>query len=718
MVAMNSRETALSGHSQTRNIAFKIAVGVSTLLLIARFGLAVLLPADATAPGTLDTTFGTNGFASLQNGPYDQVNSVAVDGAGRIVAAIRYSRSGGGVGAFVVARFTSNGQLDTTFGTGGYARANLGADDQAMALTLDSSGRIIAGGSAQINGIPVFAICAFSSSGILDATFGSNGCNTHSPGNSGDGIASLAIDSHSRIVAGGLFNDTCGYSTCENFGLARYLPSGQLDTSFGAGGFVTSAPDVGANFYSDALSSLAITSNDAIVVAGSINSGDVVGEFDATGALVNSFGGSGNGFNVWTPNGNSSFTSVRIDSSGRIIAAGTDDNAGHFQVARYTSNGVLDTSFGTNGYVSSNLGTFTQLSAILIDGAGNIITGGYSCSGVLGNCPTSFLVARYTPNGALDSNFGTNGFNATPMGTNDSVSALAFSPTGDIIAAGTITINGTPNYGFARYSDSLIVAPPSPTPTPSVTPSPTPTPTPSVTPTPSPTPTPPLPPALPPLQQSAITGISVSDVPTSNVTHVILTGHFMERVAAIRLNLEKIPSTNWSQTSTTISINLIGLQAGSYQLQVYDGSAPLLTEQDFNYAPTTPPSSLPGSSTNVTTDSSSNQSQLVQFDAPAIFFPSDSSILTNTDESILRNLLLQIHAMKVQKISVNGYNDYRESIHQDTSLAEIRAETVLTYLVQHGLTAPITATGVGLPQTPEAQARSGRRADITVVIQP
>ena len=188
--------------------------------------VAELLPSLAFAtnlPGDLDLTFGTNGFNTATSGSSDSNVALAIDGSGKIVAG-GYATIGG-TSVFNVTRYLTSGALDTSFGTGGDTDVTPGTNDSINAITQDSAGNILAAGHATIGGNYVFALARYLPSGALDTSFGSNGFVTTSLGTHAD-FNAISVGSNGKIIAAGV---AIVGGTIE-FALARYLPSGTLDS--------------------------------------------------------------------------------------------------------------------------------------------------------------------------------------------------------------------------------------------------------------------------------------------------------------------------------------------------------------------------------------------------------------------------------------------------------------------------------------------------------
>jgi uncharacterized delta-60 repeat protein len=200
---------------------------------VASFGLARYTP-----NGSLDPTFGNNGVVITSRvghtsvtGVDDQslgvgVSQAALQSDGKIVAV--------GNGRYLI-RYNCNGLLDTTFGARGLVTVPSGFSIFSV-LIQPSNGDIVVGGAAN----SAFSLLRYTPSGTLESTFGSGGevATSIAGGNGGAGYRTLALENGDIVAGGGGAND---------FALARYTPSGSLDTTFGSGGIVTTV--VGSSLY-------------------------------------------------------------------------------------------------------------------------------------------------------------------------------------------------------------------------------------------------------------------------------------------------------------------------------------------------------------------------------------------------------------------------------------------------------------------------------------
>lgn len=179
--------------------------------------------------------------------------------------------------AGLIARYNPNGSLDATFGTSGQT-ATLAV---ASAIAVQGDGKIVVAGGIKSKLLPPpagndtgFGMVRYTPSGSIDTTFGNRGVVITDFGPSAPLAEpfALTLQSNGDIIAAGVAGQQPGVvqSTPSSFALARYLSTGQLDTSFGSGGKVTTA--FGANTAS--ISALVLQSDGKIVVAG--NSGSAV----------------------------------------------------------------------------------------------------------------------------------------------------------------------------------------------------------------------------------------------------------------------------------------------------------------------------------------------------------------------------------------------------------------------------------------------------------
>ncbi|WP_152054427.1 matrixin family metalloprotease [Tautonia marina] len=415
--------------------------------------------------GALDESFDGDGLLTTTISDYDAALDVTVQQDGRVVAA-GYAKGPDGTNDFTLMRYLPDGSLDPSFGDSGLVMTAIGratpwvgsGDESVQDVAIQPDGRIVAaGGTVDRKGDQELALARYLPDGTLDASFGSGGIVTTDIRPDGeDKVTDLAIDAQGRIVV-----------TANNFTLARYLPDGTLDSSFGSGGIVvTELGPIGEH-----VEALAIDPLGNLVVAGRISGPSytykmLVARFDESGVLDTDFGG-GDGLVVVDlgPEG-AEATGLAIQPDGRIVVAGTYGLNLSFAVVGLDTNGDFDTTFGGgDGVVMTAVGEGSSSSAsdVVIRGDGRIVVSGrsYGQSGL-----DLFALAAYEADGSLDSTFGTGGIVTTEfVGKEAFAHAMAIAPDGDlVVAGGALTrVNGSPSLSdiaVARYvGEGITVSP-------------------------------------------------------------------------------------------------------------------------------------------------------------------------------------------------------------------------------------------------------------------
>ena len=352
--------------------------------------------------GKLDNSFGLNGIASADGGYSEEARSLAMQSDGKLIAA--GSSNKGGINNFALVRYNADGNKDYSFGNYGTVVTPIGVYAYSNSVKIQGDGKIVVAGSSQQNqGDFEFTLARYNSDGSLDSTFGVNGIVTTTIGNSDSYINSIKIQNDGKIVAAG--KSTLGFT------LVRYKVDGSLDNTF-----VVTTP---FGVSDSEARSVAIQQDGKIVVAGDYSNGPnnndfVMARFNSDGNLDSTFGT--NGITI-TPIGehNDDPNSVIIQNDGKLIAAGFTYNGtdGNFVLVRYNSNGSLDDSFGNNGIKITVLENSDERAyAVAKFGNGKIIATGSTYSDANGD---NSITTRYNTDGSLDNTFGTNGIVVTEV---------------------------------------------------------------------------------------------------------------------------------------------------------------------------------------------------------------------------------------------------------------------------------------------------------------
>ena len=386
----------------TASAAFALAIQSDGKIVVAGSGIAsngagldTLLRLNTN--GTLDTTLGTGGVFSISPKGAELVNGffgVAIQPDGKIVAA-----ASGLVGVQLI-RVLSNGTLDTTFGTGGLtttitAFGGIGGGG----LALQSNGDIVVVAGSRNPSV----MARFTSSGQLDTTFGSGGQVNLQYGTP----TQVAIQPNGKIlVTSGLSGKLVlfPFPNAQAGSITRYNSNGSVDTTFGAAGMaatVTSASALILQSDGKIVVGGAITSKvNAPGTANDVGFGIV--RYNSNGSLDKAFGTGG----VAVTDFGSTATctgayAVAVQSNGDIVAGGAAGNtiegsfiSSSFGLSRYTGAGQLDTTFGTGGITITTVasGQISWVNAMAIQSDGKIVVAGNAYASVDSD---NGYVARY-----------------------------------------------------------------------------------------------------------------------------------------------------------------------------------------------------------------------------------------------------------------------------------------------------------------------------------
>ncbi|MCA2978076.1 MAG: hypothetical protein INH37_07315, partial [Myxococcaceae bacterium] len=327
-------------------------------------GVSQWLVSKVTAAGAIDTSFGVNGSRLVTAGAgAEQAEALVRDSMGRYV--VVGTLAGATNLDLGVARLTSAGALDTTFGTNGIARFDFGGDEFAEDVAIDSQGRlVVVGHQAGMSGEEL-VVARLTAAGALDPTFATNGrflSSTPQP----DNLLGVAIDGSDRVVAVG-FRD-------QDSLVLRLTSAGVPDSSFGSMGVFT--VDLTTGLFSDRLNAVALDGA-RIVAAGegldSASSNYYLAGFTQAGALDTSFGAGGTTI-IGGATANEALTSLVRRPGGGWYAAGFSD--GSAAVLRFSAAGAIDTTFSMAGEFRDSYSGTAAAFGVALDGRGRIVIAG------------------------------------------------------------------------------------------------------------------------------------------------------------------------------------------------------------------------------------------------------------------------------------------------------------------------------------------------------
>ncbi len=400
-------------------------------VFLALAGLASLM-ADQSAfaqGGSLDPTFGFGGMLStwLHHKTY-KVQWVGIQADGKILAA-----GFGGPDFFTAARYNENGSLDTTFDVDGIAPVSVTEAGSALANdgVLQPDGKLIMAGYVS-DAVNAFALLRLNTDGSVDSTFGVNGIVVTDIGWFYDIAYAMALQPDGKIVVAG----KCEQQNGDRIAVVRYLASGDIDTTFGNGSPGIFLLDPWQNLGHVACD-VVIQEDGKILVAGTrpTQTNEIlVLRLTPEGILDDGYGTNG----VVTTNfsGSAEATALALQDDGKAVVAGRHDHLGvyGFAAARYTTEGVLDPTFGTNGLVTMGFVASSDASAqdLAVLSDGRIALTGYASYG-----HDLFAMVCLDASGAMDITFGMDGFLLTDVGPEGSRAlAMAADPEGRLVVGG------------------------------------------------------------------------------------------------------------------------------------------------------------------------------------------------------------------------------------------------------------------------------------------
>ena len=400
------------------------------------------------AAGDLDLTFGTGGIVATDFGTGDIGLDAAVQPDGKLLVAGQSNASGTDID-LLVARYANDGTLDPTFGTGGWVSTPVGpSHDYLGGMAMAPDGKIVLAGNFANGGEFDSAVVRYSADGIADESFGTGGIVTTNVSLGEDSFYDVTVQLDGKIVAVGYAED--GGST--DFLVVRYNGDGSLDTSFGVGGIVLTP--IGAA--GDSAEAVVVQPDTRIVVAGYADMGVgaaqdfAVVRYNSDGSLDTSFGGDGIVTTAFGSGADISFD-LALQPDGKILVAGYTNVSGDnddFAVARYNPDGSLDSTFDLDGRVTTQVGARRDLaSRLAIQPDGKIVVSGHKYE----NSDTDFAVVRYDVDGSLDTAFSGDGIATTTFGPRDNAWGMTLDLNNNIVLAGSSDGSGQHDFVLVRY---------------------------------------------------------------------------------------------------------------------------------------------------------------------------------------------------------------------------------------------------------------------------
>jgi len=312
-------------------------------------------------------------------------------------------------GFFSLVCFAQDGSLDTSFGDGGIVVTDLGnSQDFGWLIVQQNDGKLILSGSKRTNNDNYSILVRYLEDGSIDSSFGTDGVVSADFGTGFYSYGYVFIGDQEKIIVAGIQYQNPNYI----FIIARYLPNGQLDDSFGTNGSVSIPGSYNMIHLADgSFLLLRFTASDEVSISHYLSDGTLDTLFGINGTAVSNFSAESFGF-----------SETKIDGQGNIYVLGTRDNNANTDIIlmKFLSDGYLDTTFGNGGISQKNIDAlnpmnFSSASLDFTDDNKIVIAG--SC----GACVDLFdpvlqpYFIRYLNDGSPDASFGNNGTVLLPI---------------------------------------------------------------------------------------------------------------------------------------------------------------------------------------------------------------------------------------------------------------------------------------------------------------
>ncbi|MEO8763563.1 MAG: T9SS type A sorting domain-containing protein [Ginsengibacter sp.] len=389
--------------------------------------------------GNLDNTFGGNGIVTTEFGQDDAINSIGIQIDGKIiVAGSSIESSYHNSGFIALARYNTDGNLDTNFGVNGIVKSDFGTLEYGFSMAIQNNGKIVVAGLVDF--VPI--VIRFNDDGALDSSFNGNAIQHVDFGTQSTYITSVSVQSDYKIIVGG----STGNGSGAGFVLERFNLDGNIDSTFGQDGLQTTNFDA-----SSYISTVTIQNDGKILAVGYTSDGMhtnfAISRYRTNGEPDDTFNGDGKQITDFGSSDDYA-GSVAIQGDGKLVAMGstTDGINSYVALARYNDDGSPDNSFDGDGILVDHLNEGdTHYTTTAIQSDGKIVSAGYTWNGT----NYDFAVVRYNQDGSLDNEFSDDGIKIIDFGhAEDKCRTMVIQTDGKILVAGS----SGDNFGMARIN--------------------------------------------------------------------------------------------------------------------------------------------------------------------------------------------------------------------------------------------------------------------------
>jgi uncharacterized delta-60 repeat protein len=420
-------------------------------VIVATTAILMFAPTAYASDGDLDTTWGGDGVVVSTHATESAAYAIAKYPGDRVLVVGWVTDST--ASRILVNRFLADGSADTSCnGTGEFI--DTVNDAVASDVVVLSDGSFVIAGTIQINNKGALFVAKFTNTCSFDATFGNNGVATYSAGD-GTSARALTVQTDGKIIVVGDEYPTVSDSNDQRILVARFGAAGIIDNSFGINGrFISTANQKGQ------AQDVVIDSSGRIIFTGSIvgtvaPDAAIIGRLTSNGLLDSTF--ATQGYLIDEFNGDPQLNAIALRPNGNLVAVGT--YGGPFPstqqspiIVCLTQTGAFDSDCGVNGWTylpTANSDVYAD--DVFVTADNRILLSGASDDGTIRP-----IVMRLNHNGAPDSSFATSGTwrGASMIGRMYSVTIQS---DGRILAAGQLDAQGTMSVGVVRLANTVVV---------------------------------------------------------------------------------------------------------------------------------------------------------------------------------------------------------------------------------------------------------------------
>ncbi|WP_336716146.1 T9SS type A sorting domain-containing protein [Chryseobacterium mucoviscidosis] len=392
--------------------------------------------------GTLDSNFGIGGKVTSNYFSTQIIYDTATQPDGKIVAVGASTTGTSSNNKFYAVRFNSNGGIDTSFGSNGFVSldmSGLGYNNFAKTVELQPDGKIILGGAVAQNNAGdnyYFGVLRLNVNGTADTTFGNQGKSIFSMSSYSstlNQIKDIALQPDGKIVVAGTYYN----SPSTDFAVARLNIDGSLDSDFSNDGKTLIGFTYTSTINDDEAHKIKILNDSKILIGGKTYYRDGAWcLLQPDGSLDSVFGTGGK--KTFTTDSNFYFgTFYFLPDNSVLIGGYTSGNNGDAALYKVSLNGALDTGFGNNGKIIVDLDSSSSdgiIADLDIDNTGKIYAVGKTETGGI----SYFYILNFNNNGTLNTSFSYDGKVLVSFGASYNYgNSVSIQPDGKVLLAGS-----------------------------------------------------------------------------------------------------------------------------------------------------------------------------------------------------------------------------------------------------------------------------------------